>query len=338
MEMNSGTTKSAYELKGISFAYANTPVLDVPSLEIPQQSVTALVGANGSGKTTLLHILAFIENAAAGQMTFFGEKSEPESLERSRRRVSLLLQHPYLFHDTVLANVEYGLKIRGISSDESGKKAMKVLEEVGLAGYEEKDATRLSGGEGKRVALARCLAVETDVLLLDEPLAHVDRESARQIEEIIIRLRNEHSKTIVLASHDLFWAQTLADNVLSFHGGNLVPASLANVFRGVVSDDGSCFDTGNISISLTADEVEGTHIAIDPAAIVLSKDALESSMRNTFQGRIVAISEEGGHVRVDVDAGERFHVSITKRSLEIFDLRLGDQVYLSFKSTSATIF
>ncbi|MFC1805768.1 ABC transporter ATP-binding protein [Planctomycetota bacterium] len=326
----------AYVLEDVTFAYDGKTVVDVPRLQIRRGEVTALVGANGSGKTTLLHLLAFLEAPTGGSITFLGQQATP-ALEL-RRRVGLLLQEPYLFHASVVRNVEVGLKVRGVSGRARRERAKAALEQVGLAGFEERDAAKLSGGEARRVALARVLALETDVLLLDEPMAHMDEHSARRTEELLLRLHREQGKTIVLASHDLLWAQALARRVLSLHRGSLVPASLANVFRGQVAADGVHFETGRLSIYLGGEGASGTHLAIDPSAIVLSREPLASSMRNTFQGRIVAISEEAARVRIEVDAGERVRVSITRESLRLLALHLGETVHLSFKSTAAQVF
>ena len=332
------TEGAAYILEDVTFAYGERVALEVPRLEIPRGKVTAIVGANGAGKTTLLHLLGFIEPPRTGRITFFDKDVAPEEALDFRRRVGLLLQDPYLFHTSVLANVEWGLKLRRVPVKERRERAMRALEQVGLSGFERRAAPALSGGESKRLALARVLALETDVLLLDEPMSHMDRESAGRTEQVIRELNRERGVSVLLASPDILWAQALTDNVLSLHDGKIVPASLANVFRGRITDAGRSFETAKISIYLGDTEAAGTHLAIDPSAIVLSKEPLTSSMRNTFHGRVVAISEEAAKVRVEVDAGERFHVLITKKSLETFDLRLGDEVCLSFKSTAVKLF
>jgi len=330
-------TDEAYILDDVTFAYGETVVLKVPRLEIPCGKVTALVGPNGSGKTTLLHLLGFIEEPKSGTITFFDERVTPQNSARLRRRVGLLLQNPYLFHMSVAANVEWGLKIRGVSSRQAKERAERALEEIGLAGFGEKRAWRLSGGEAKRAALARILALDTDVLLLDEPLAHTDSTAAAQIEDLVVRLNRDGGKTIVLASHDLRWGQALADIVLDLRDGTPTPAAPVNVFEGRISKDGSRFETGRISVQLPGGIRQGTRLSIDPGAIVLSRQPLPSSMRNTFRGKITAVKEEGATARVQVEAGESFQVHITKASLDLLDLRSGGEVYLSFKSSSVKV-
>lgn len=328
----------AYVLEDVEFSHGAVPALRVPRLEIARGRITTLTGANGSGKTTLLHLLGFIETPHTGRLRFLGEPTRPRDAERLRRQVGLLLQDPYLFHTSVLANVECGLRIRGHSASDARSRSRAALELVGLAGFERRRASRLSGGEARRVALARVLAFETDVLLLDEPLAHVDRAIAGRIEDLIVELNERRGVTVVLATHDLSWAQAVGHHVISLHEGTIVPTSLANVFRGKMAADGTHFDTGRITIYIPGGDAQCTHLAIDPAAIVLSNDPLESSMRNTFRGKIVAIRQQNAQVRVEIDAGERFAVLITRASLNMFDLHLGDEPYLSFKSTAAKVF
>lgn len=324
----------AYKLKDISFAYSVSPVIKIADLEIPKGEITALVGPNGSGKTTLLHLLGFLLTPRNGEIYFSGDRVTGGNILALRRRTGLLTQNPYLFHCSVQANVEWGLKVRGIKKRHN--RVIDALARVGLSGYENRPTRLLSGGEAQRVALARVLATEPDVLLLDEPATYMDRESAALTEEIVQDINYEKKTTVIFTTHDIIKGYSLADRVLSLVRGSLVPASLANFFKGKVS--GSDFDTGRLSVHLPAGAGQGTHISIDPANIVISKDSLTSSMRNSFRGRIVAIAEENGKVRMEVDAKERFQILITAESLTILDLRLGNEVWLSFKSTAVKIF
>ncbi len=323
-----------YKLKDVTFAYSVSPVIRIADLEIPKGEITALVGPNGSGKTTLIHLLAFLLMPQKGDVYFFGDKVIEENILSQRRRTALLLQNPYLFQGSVSSNVEWGLKVRGIKKRHN--RVIAALGQVGLKGYENRPTRLLSGGEAQRVALARVLATEPDVLLLDEPATYMDRESIVLTEEIVQDINKEKKTTVLFTTHDIIKGYSLADRVLSMVRGSLVPASLANFFSGRVS--GSHFDSGRLSVHLPTGAGQGTHISIDPANIVISKDSLTSSMRNSFQGRIVAISEENGKVRLEVDAKERFQTLITVESLALLDLRLGDEVWLSFKSTAVKIF
>ena len=329
----------AYRLEAVTFAYDDgAPVLDVPELSIPGGAITALTGPNGGGKTTLLHLLALVEAPSGGRLSWFGEDVTSDRVRSLRSRIGLLPQNPYLFDLTVVGNVEWGLKIRGAPRADARRRAAAALEEVRLGGLAQRQAAQLSGGEAKRLALARVLSLEPDVLLLDEPFAHMDRESAERAENLILQCSGERGVTVVLASHDALRAQAMARHAFCVRDGTVTPAVPTNVFRGRLSAGGLHFETGRISISVAPPPSEGTHVAIDPSAIVLSTESLRSSMRNTFRGRITAVSRQEGSVHVQVEAGERFSVLITRDSLGMLGLAEGTEVYLCFKATAARVF
>lgn len=192
---------AAYRLRNVTYTYGGPPALEIHEMEIFEGEIVALVGPNGSGKTTLLHLLAFLETPQTGEIEFFGEKAHPGNLLGLRRKAGLLLQNPYLFHETVMSNLTWGLRLRGLSGQDAKRAALRVLEMVGLAGFENRYARSLSGGESQRVALARALVLEPTVLLLDEPSNHMDRTSAERTEEIVLDLNRKHGRTVVIATH-----------------------------------------------------------------------------------------------------------------------------------------
>jgi tungstate transport system ATP-binding protein len=194
--------KWAYELQEVSFSYDHTPILNIPELQIRKGELLAVVGPNGAGKTTLLHLLAFLEAPTEGEIAFFGESTERSKFITLRRRVGLLLQNPYLFRTSVLANMIWGLRIRGISRYMSRNLAEQALQSVGLHGFEDRRAHSLSGGESQRVALARALVLDPDVLLLDEPTNHMDEESAERIIDIVVQMNRDKGRTVIFSSHD----------------------------------------------------------------------------------------------------------------------------------------
>lgn len=185
-----------YEAHDLKKYYGSTLVLDMPEFGLQQGAALTLEGANGSGKSTFLRLLAFLEEPASGYLRFLGE-GEP------RRHCALLLQEPWLLRFSVFANVVLGLKLRGIRDNIEQKYRQAMLD----AGFEEPELfarrkpAALSGGEKQRVALASRLILEPAVLLLDEPTAHVDAQSARHI-IVALRKARERGMTIVCATHD----------------------------------------------------------------------------------------------------------------------------------------
>jgi len=185
-------------------AYGQRTALDIPALELEEGCRVYLVGANGSGKSTLLSLLAFLHPPADGTLFFNGRPVEwsPSSLLRLRWEATLVHQSPYLFHETVFSNVAFGLAARGIEGSEQRRLVSKALETVGLEGFAHRKARALSGGEAQRVAMARALALRPRVLLLDEPFANVDRETAWVLRDVILVLA-ACGTTVVTATHDL---------------------------------------------------------------------------------------------------------------------------------------
>ena len=192
-----------YQLTALRKNYGNREALAVDELTIEAGRCYTLTGANGSGKSTLLQILAFLSPPSAGELAFCGEPVVwgGAGLLKLRKQVTLLHQAPYLFHTNVYANVSFGLKARGITGPEQRRRVDRALELVDLSDFQKRKARELSGGEAQRVAMARALALEPKVLLLDEPLANVDRASAELLEKVILSLPSRGT-SIIMTTHD----------------------------------------------------------------------------------------------------------------------------------------
>lgn len=213
-----------YALEGISQRYHGRTVLDIARLHLEPGRIYALTGPNGAGKSTLLRLLAFLEAPAAGTMLFQGEPvrfTARRSLLTLRRRVVLVDQHPVAFSTTVAKNIEFGLKIRKIAKDARRAQIRAVLETVGLTQYSQGPATDLSGGETQRLALARALAIQPEVLLCDEPTANVDVANQDIILRVLAELNRKHGISILFTTHDPKQAATLAHQRLHLEQGIL---------------------------------------------------------------------------------------------------------------------
>lgn len=326
----------AYNVEGLEFCYGSCPVLSLDRLEVSAGGLVALVGPNGSGKTTLLHLLAFVETPSQGRISFFGERSTKKNLLSFRRRVGLLLQKPYLFHTTVLANILWGLNLRGISGAKAKQSALAALDHVGLTGFENRRASALSGGEAQRVALARALVLEHDVLLLDEPFTHMDQQNVQRTEEIVVHLNRDRGTTIVFTTHNLSNVQHLAHRILHLFRGRLAAGSPDNLFKGELIENGTVFDTGRIRVHLASPVAQGTALSIDSSKITLSANSLQTKGPNVFEGRIIALTEENGQIRVEVLAGERFQVLVTP--VDQPSLWLGQEVTISVPFEGIAVF
>ncbi|MDA8123113.1 MAG: ATP-binding cassette domain-containing protein [Deltaproteobacteria bacterium] len=192
-----------FRLESVTRHYGERLALEIPELVIEEGGIRSLSGPNGSGKSTLLGILAFLSPPTSGVLYYDGKRVEwkERSLVALRREVTLLHQSPYLFEGSVHANIAFGLGIRGMRGEEKHGRIEESLETVGLGGFGHRRARALSGGETQRVALARALALAPRVLLLDEPLANVDRDSAVVIRAVIAGLP-ARGTTVIMTTHD----------------------------------------------------------------------------------------------------------------------------------------
>jgi tungstate transport system ATP-binding protein len=192
-----------YRLHSRRKRYGSNVALDIEELTIAEGRLYTLTGANGAGKSTLLTMLAFLAPPTSGEIFYAGKRVDWNhgSVEEYRRKVTLLHQSPYLFGGSVHDNVAFGLKVRGIPGEEQGRIVDRALDDVGLQGFRDRKARELSGGEAQRVAMARALALAPEVLLLDEPLANIDRETAGLLETVIASLP-ARGTTVVMTTHD----------------------------------------------------------------------------------------------------------------------------------------
>jgi len=216
-----------YELRQVEVSYEGRRILEVDHLAIQQGETLVVVGPNGAGKSTLLRLLNFLEPPTGGTLFFRGEPAPHPAPLELRRRVTTVFQRPALLNRTVWDNLAYGLRVRGRAPGEPLRGLLRRLDLEGLA---DARAGSLSGGEAQRVALARALAVEPEVLLLDEPTANLDPHNLSVVEGMIQELRAEGSCTLVVVTHNVFQARRLADRVAMLHGGRLIEAAAAAEF------------------------------------------------------------------------------------------------------------
>ncbi len=197
-------------------------VLENISLQVNQGEIFVVIGPSGVGKTTLLRLIDLLDVPSSGQIFFKGTDTTPlNKLERLniRRKLGMVFQSTQLFDDTVYANVAYGLKIREVRKDQIKEKVTKALQVVGLEDLKDRHAKTLSGGENQRIAIARILAYEPELLLLDELTANLDPSNTAKIEKIITDVRKNFDTTILVSTHNMFQAKRLADQVAFLYEG-----------------------------------------------------------------------------------------------------------------------
>jgi tungstate transport system ATP-binding protein len=344
------------ELERVSKNYGDIRALDDVTLKIRRGEIFTLIGPNGSGKTTLLKILACIEKPDSGNVYINDEQIEDKNRNRAKLSTTLVFQRTTLFSTSVYNNIAYGLKLRKTSKEQIDDAVNQALELVKLEGYENRPAKKLSGGEQQRVSLARALALNTSLLLLDEPTANLDPKSVSIIEEVIKEVNRQKDTAIVMATHNIFQDEHLAEKAALLINGRIVEigtiakilggksrnlanfAKLENIFSGTseVLKEGTSrvqFDDGT-TIETALRKSGRITVFIRPEDIILSKRQFESSARNVFEGKIVEILDQGSLVRLKVNAKKEFIAQITKRSFVEMDLNVGSQIYLTFKASS----
>lgn len=212
------------EINNINKSFGRTKVLNDISLDIASGEMVALLGPSGSGKTTLLRIIAGLEHQNSGRLSFHGK--DVSQLHARERQVGFVFQHYALFrHMTVFDNIAFGLTVlprrERPSSAEIKKKVMQLLEMVQLAHLADRYPAQLSGGQKQRVALARALAVEPQILLLDEPFGALDAQVRKELRRWLRQLHEELKFTSVFVTHDQEEAMEVADRVVVMSQGNI---------------------------------------------------------------------------------------------------------------------
>jgi len=349
------------ETQELTKTYAGTDVLKNISLTVEKGELFTVVGPSGSGKTTFLRILDLLDPPSSGKILLNGVEAPSSEQERLalRRQIGMVFQQTTLFNSSVHDNVTYPLKIRHQNENEIQQKVSATLELVGLKGFERRKALTLSGGEMQRVALAQALVFEPELLLLDEPTANLDPRNATLIENIISHVNRKSKITIVMATHNMFQAQQLADRAAVLREGVLVGvgkveeifgkpsdflasfARLDNVFTGIshIGEEGIAkVDIGaGLELEAATTKTGKITVFIRPEEIILSKSPIISSARNTFKGKILQATDFNRNVQVKVDIGKEFVVLVTKRSFQEMQLNLGAEVYLTFKASSVHV-
>jgi sulfate transport system ATP-binding protein len=206
--------------RGVSRRFGDFAALDDVSVAIPSGSLTALLGPSGSGKSTLLRVIAGLERPDAGSVEIDGR--DATSTPTQRRGVGFVFQHYAAFkHMTVRENVAFGLRVRRRPKAEVRRRVDELLELVQLPGLADRYPAQLSGGQRQRMALARALAVEPSVLLLDEPFGALDARVRKELRAWLRRLHDEVHVTTVFVTHDQEEAMEVADRIVVMNSGRV---------------------------------------------------------------------------------------------------------------------
>ncbi|WP_090220496.1 ATP-binding cassette domain-containing protein [Litoreibacter janthinus] len=198
-------------------------ILGPVDLELDGQGLTIIVGPNGSGKTTLLRVMHGVERLSGGTVDWSMDE------DRARERQAYVFQSPIMLRRSVADNLHYPLRLSGVSRREAEPRVADWIKRIGLDGHAQAPATRLSGGERQKLALARALIRQPEVLFLDEPCANLDGRATREFETLLLATRDSGTR-IVMATHDLGQAKRLASDALFILSGRIHDSAAAPAF------------------------------------------------------------------------------------------------------------
>lgn len=323
------------------------------NLSISEGEFFTFLGPSGCGKTTILRMIAGFIKPEKGSI-HLGER-EITHVDAEKRNVGMVFQNYALFPFlTVYENIAYGLKIQKRPAREIRATAGKYMEMVGLSGFEKRGISELSGGEQQRVALARSLATEPRVLLLDEPLSNLDARLRDRMRLEIKSLQKRLGITTVFVTHDQTEALTLSDRIAVFdkgrceqvgtpqeiysHPGNAFVARFigdTNLFEAVV-EEGRAVLSGGLALRLNTPSKEGRFVSIRPQDISLS--ITDPKEPNTFRGRLEETRLNGVWVEHIIEVkGTCFRAIVLNTMEHHLTIKPGDGVFLSIPEQSITL-
>ena len=329
------------EINGVGKRFGRFVALDNINLHIPTGELVALLGPSGCGKTTLLRIIAGMESADSGHVSFAGE--EATHLHARDRNVGFVFQHYALFrHMSVFENVAFGLRVKAKherpSDAEIRRRVLDLLKLVQLDWLADRYPSQLSGGQRQRIALARALAVEPKVLLLDEPFGALDTKVRKELRRWLRRLHDEMHISSVFVTHDQEEALEVADRVVVMNKGRIEQVGSPDE---VYSNPASPFVyqfLGNVNVfhsrvhgawaEVARDDVPAGQEAvafIRPHDIDIDTVATPESL----EAKVSYVQTIGPLVRVEViHQGELVEVELTRERQQVLGLTAGQQVWL----------
>ncbi|HSV95671.1 MAG TPA: ABC transporter ATP-binding protein [Spirochaetota bacterium] len=348
------------EVRDLRVVRGGAAILDVPGFTLAAGEVVAVIGPNGAGKTTLLSAVLGLQKSSGDGMVARGSLRFPGTPPHVYRRgFSMVFQDPLLFNTTVYDNVASGLRFRGASRRDIDRIVSGQLERFGIASLRGRKARSLSGGEARRVSLARAFATDPEILLLDEPFASLDAPARESILEDLEKALAGSRTAALLVTHDRVEALRLADSIIALDKGRILQSGATiDVLRRPASEFVASFagtetvvegrvvrsGGGIVVVSASGVEIEaageahgGQRVAlcIRPENIVIATvNRARTSARNAFTGRVVRLIPMPHYHKVVIDCGFTLVAYITHHSIEEMGLCEGGRINASFKATA----
>jgi sulfate/thiosulfate transport system ATP-binding protein len=313
------------EARGIVKRFGAFTALDGVSVDVPTGSLIALLGPSGSGKSTLLRVIAGLEQPDAGEVCLDGE--EVTRLPPQSRGVGFVFQHYAAFkHMTVWDNVAFGLTIRRRPRSEIKQRVTELLDLVQLTGLAKRYPAQLSGGQRQRMGLARALAVDPKVLLLDEPFGALDARVRKELRLWLRRLHDETHTTTVIVTHDQEEAMDVADRVVVMNAGQIEQAAPPRELYDHPANEFVMSFVGPVN------RLGDTFIRPHDVELLLEPNG------STQEAMVQRLVHLGFEVRVELvrDDGETMSAQLTREQVEALELQEGQIVYV--RPTRQTVF
>ena len=347
--------------RGLVVAGRAAPLLDISQIEVRGGEILSVLGPNGAGKSTLLRVLAMLQTPDSGAIRFLGQSgSAAEKL--MRRHTAFVFQRPHLWAGTVRSNIELGLRLRSQESEQRRLLAEAAAAQLGIDDLLDRDARALSGGEAQRVAVARAMALDPDVLFLDEPASNLDAMARSALIEDLEHVARDGNHATVLATHDRADAFSLADRVIVMRDGRIVQSGrpedlfenpvdpfIAAVtgaelsFRASVvsSQDGlMVVRVGDTELSAAGSASQGDRVRVvyRPEDLFLSRSEIQGSPRNRFQAGVTEIRPAGSLLRVRLEGAGHWVAVITRAAADELSLEVGTRIWVQVKATALHAF
>jgi sulfate transport system ATP-binding protein len=315
----------AIEVRDVNKSFGKTPVLRDISIDIASGSLTALLGPSGGGKSTLLRVIAGLEQPDTGSVRI--NDVDATALTPQRRNVGFVFQHYAAFkHMTVYRNVAFGLEVRNRSKADIRKRVTELLELVHLDQFADRYPAQLSGGQRQRMALARALAPEPQVLLLDEPFGALDAQVRKELRTWLRRLHDEVHVTTVFVTHDQEEAMDVSDEIVVLADGIVQQVgSPAEIYENPANPFVMSF-LGPVT------HLDGQ--LVRPHDVSLSREP-SSGATAAVVTRVVSL---GFEVRIEATAGDvDVWAQLTRAGAKAIDVKPGDTVYFSPAADARTL-
>jgi len=354
-------------IEGLWKSFGKKEVIRGLDAEIDEEEIFVIIGPSGQGKSTILRLIDLLDSPTAGrivlngtEITALGERDQ----QQMRLKIGMVFQDPAIFRGSVYENVAYGLRFRKLSRDEVHTRVMKVLKDVRLDGLEDRDARTLSGGEKHRVAFARTIVTQPELILMDEPTSDLDPVTTGIIEDLIRHIRDTYHVTIILSTHDMFQGQRLGDRIAVMMGGIFIQTGtpkevftspnnrevayfigFENIFDGEIThrEGGvATIASGATEVLAVTDRPVGSSISwclrTEDIRLHMSEDHHgRSPMANHLNGVVKSIDMVGPQNHVKIDCGIDITLAVSWRFAERVHLAPGMAVLVAFNAGSIQV-